>query len=143
MQDLAPLLMTVLMLVLLLGVVTFVANVQPMKVLVVAAARNCARAGVETLAQGRGEAQASATAEETAGLAVPEGLPFDPQALAVDARVEDEVWGRGRVFVCETGFNVRVDHIPLVGWFYAGEYVPLRSRVSLSIEPYKARWGEE
>ena len=103
--------------------------------LVAAAARNCARAGVETLAAGRGLDQAAATAVETA-LAT---TAIEPGGLGVRAYSEN-VWGRGMVFVCETGYNVRVDNLPLVGWFYPRRYVPLRARVSLDIEPYKARW---
>jgi len=69
-----------------------------------------------------------------------EGSAIDPEGLAVRAYAED-VWGRGRVFVCETGYDVRVSHLP-VGWFYDAPSVPLRARVALSIEPYKARWEE-
>jgi len=139
-EDLVPLITVTLLLAMLFGLVVFVSQVQPVKVLVVAAARNCARAGVETLAAGRGLDQATVTAVETAlGGAEGAGTAFDPEGLAVRAYAET-VWGRGRVFVCETGYNVRVDHLPLVGWFYPDAYVPLRARVALSIEPYKARW---
>lgn len=137
MTDIVPLIMVILLLVLLFGLATFISHVQPVKVLVAAAARNCARAGVETLAAGRGVDQAVVTAVETAA----QGTAINPEGLAVRAYTED-VWGRGRVFVCETGYNVRVSDVPLVGWFYHGEYVPLRARVALSIEPYKARWEE-
>jgi hypothetical protein len=134
-EDLVPLMAAVLVLAMVLGLTLFVSQVQPAKVLVAAAARNCARAGVETLAAGRGLSQATVTAVETA-LA---GTAIDPEGLAARAYVEN-VWGRGYVFVCETGYNVRVDHLPMVGWFYPGASVPLRARVALSIEPYKARW---
>jgi len=137
MEDLASLIIVTLALVLVLGVVTFVSHVQPVKVLVAAAARNCARAGVETLAAGRGLLQAEQTAVETA-LA---GSAINPDGLAVRAYAET-VWGRGQVFVCEAGYNVRVMDVPLVGWFYPRGAVLLRARVALSIEPYKARWGE-
>jgi hypothetical protein len=137
MSDLVPLLLVVLLLALIFGLVLFVSQVQPAKVMVVAAARNCARAGVETLAAGRGLLQAQETAVETA-LATPS---VNPNGLGVRAYAET-VWGRGRVFVCETGYNVRVDHLPLVDWFYPGSYVPIRARVSLNIEPYKSRWEE-
>lgn len=137
MEDLVPLILVLLLLVFLFGVAMFVSHVQPVKVLVVAAARNCARAGVETLAAGRGIDQAVVTAVETAA----EGTAINPAGLAVRAYAED-VWGRGRVFVCEAGYSVRVSDIPLVGWFYPGDSVPLRARVALSIEPYKARWGQ-
>lgn len=70
-----------------------------------------------------------------------ENQAFSAEGLAVRAYTEN-VWGRGEVLVCETGFNVRVNHLPLVGWFYPGNYVPLRAKVSLSIEPYKARWEQ-
>lgn len=137
MEDLVPLILVLLLLVFLFGVAMFVSHVQPVKVLVVAAARNCARAGVETLAAGRGIDQAVVTAVETAA----EGTAINPAGLAVRAYAED-VWGRGRVFVCEAGYSVRVSDIPLVDWFYPGDSVPLRARVALSIEPYKARWGQ-
>ena len=135
MSELVPLIMVVLVLAMLFGLVLFVSQVQPAKVLVTAAARNCARAGVETLAAGRGLDQATATAVETA-LA---GTAIEPGGLAVRA-YSANVWGRGMVFVCETGYNVRVDGLPMVGWFYPRRYVPLHSQVSLDIEPYKARW---
>ena len=135
MQDLVPLMATLLILAMVFGLTLFVSQVQPAKVLVAAAARNCARAGVETLAAGRGPSQARITAVETAFA----GTAIDPEGLAARAYVEN-VWGRGRVFVCETGYNVRVDHLPMVGWCYPGAFVPLRARVALSIEPYKARW---
>jgi hypothetical protein len=143
MGDTVGLIAAVTILALLVGVVLFVGHVQPAKVLVAAAARNCARAGVETLAAGRGLAQARATAVETAwaGLGGTTGLAIDPEGLVVQAYAE-EVWGRGRVFVCETGYGVRVDHLPLVGWFYPGSHVSLRARAALTIEPYEARWGE-
>ncbi len=137
MHDLVPLIVVVLVLAMFLGLVLFVSQVQPVKVLVHAAARNCVRAGVETLAAGRGLEQAQVTAVETA-LAM---TSMNPDGLAVRAYTE-EVWGRGQVFVCEAGYNVRVDHLPMVSWFYPAGYVPLRARASLSIEPYKARWEE-
>ncbi len=143
MEDLVPLILVLLLLVFLFGVAMFVSHVQPVKVLVVAAARNCARAGVETLAAGRGIDQAVVTAVGATGPVAPtaEGTAINPAGLAVRAYTED-VWGRGRVFVCETGYNVRVSDVPLIGWFYPKSYVPLRARVALSIEPYKARWEE-
>jgi hypothetical protein len=138
MEDLVPLIVAVLILAMLFGLVLFVSQVQPAKVLVVAAARNCARAGVETLSAGRGLDQAVVTAVETAGVSDPQGLAINPQGLAVWAYTAD--WDRGQVFVCETGYNVRVSHLPIVSWFYPKGYVPLRARVALSIEPYKSRW---
>jgi hypothetical protein len=120
-----------------LGMVLFVSQVQPAKALVVSAARNCARAGVETLAEGRGLDQALVTAAETAAT----GSAIDPAGLEVRAYTED-VWGRGRVLTCETAYNVKVGHLPMIDWFYPGDHVPLRAKVSLSIEPYKSRWGE-
>jgi hypothetical protein len=135
MDDLVPLMLVVLVLAMLFGLVTFVAQVQPAKVLVAAAARNCARAGVETLAAGRGLHQATATAVETAL----SGTAIDGDGLAVQVHTEN-VWGRGQVFVCETGYNVEVGDLPLVGWFYPADHVPLRAKVSVWIEPYKARW---
>ena len=139
MDELVPLILVLLMLVLVLGVVTFVAHVQPVKGLVASAARNCARAGVETLAAGRGLLQAEQTAVETALAGVGGGI--DPGGLTVRAYAAD-VWGRGRVFVCETRYGVKVSAVPLVGWFYPHDHVDLRARVALSIEPYKARWEE-
>lgn len=138
MQDLVPLLVAVLILALLLGLVLFVSHVQPAKVLVVAAARNCARAGVESLSEGRGLNQALQTAVETAAA----GTAIDPEGLMVRAYVEGGLWRRGRVLVCETGYNVPVSHLPMVSWYYTDGYVPLRARVALSIEPYKSRWAE-
>ena len=137
MEDIVPLLMAILILALMLGLVMFVSHVQPVKVLVVSAARNCARNGVETLAEGRGLDQALTTAVETAAA----GSAIDPAGLQVRAYTED-VWGRGRVFVCETRYNVRVDLIPMVHVFYDQESLPITSRASLAIEPYKSRWGE-
>ena len=72
-------------------------------------------------------------------LAMNAGTAIDPYGLEVRAYAAQE-WGRGRVFVCEAGYNVRVDHLPLVSWFYSSEHVPLRARVLLWIEPYKSRW---
>ena len=135
MSDLVPLMMAVLVLAMIFGLVLFVAQVQPVKVLVHAAARNGARAGIETLAAGRGLDQAMVTAVETA-LA---GTSINSEGLAVQAYAET-VWGRGQVFVCEAGYNVRVDHLPLVSWFFPGDHVPIRARVALDIEPYKSRW---
>ena len=100
-----------------------------------AAARNCARAGVQTLAVGRGLEQARLTAVETAL----SSSAINPAGLDVWAYVEDDVWGRGRVFVCHAGYNVRVSHLPMVGWFYPRDSVVLQARVSLWIEPYKSR----
>lgn len=137
MEDLVPLMMVVLILALLLGLVLFVSQVQPAKVLVAAAARNCARAGVETLAEGRGLNQAVVTAVETA-LSGGEG-GISPDGLSVRAYAQT-LWGRGRVFVCEAGYGVRVSHLPLVGWFYPDHSVTVRARVALNIEPYKSRW---
>jgi hypothetical protein len=137
MEDLAPLLMVLVVLVLLFAMVVFVSQVQPVKVLVVSSARNCARAGVETLAEGRGMEQALTTAVESAA----DGTSIDPAGLEVRAYTED-VWGRGRVLICETGYNVKTGTIPLMDWFYPHDYVPIRAKVSLSIEPYKSRWGD-
>ena len=137
MEDLAPLLMVLVILVFMFTLVTFVSQVQPVKVLVVSSARNCARAGVETLAEGRGMEQALTTAVETAA----GGTSIDPAGLEVRAYTETR-WGRGRVLTCETGYNVATGNLPLMDWFYKGEYVPIRAKVSLSIEPYKSRWGE-
>jgi hypothetical protein len=137
MEDLVPLLMVLLILVLVFAMVTFVSQVQPVKVLVVSAARNCARAGVESLAEGRGMEQALMTAVETAA----DGTAIDPAGLEVRAYAET-VWGRGRVLTCETGYNVRTGNLPLMDWFYPRGYVPIRARVSLTIEPYKSRWEE-
>ena len=137
MEELVPLMVAVLILAMVFGLVLFVSQVQPAKVLVAAAARNCARAGVETLSVGRGLDQATATAVETA-LA---GTAIDPAGLTVWAYAET-AWGRGRVFVCEAAYNVRTDHLPMVGWFYPRGYVPLRARVALDIEPYQSRWAE-
>jgi hypothetical protein len=138
MEDLVPLMMAVLILAMLFGLALFVSQVQPAKVLVVAAARNCARSGVETLAAGRGLEQAALSAVETAAA----GSAIDPSGLTVQAYV-DGAWGRGRVFVCEVAYSVRTDHLPMVSWFYPRGYVPLRARVALDIEPYQSRWAEE
>jgi len=136
-EDLVPLVLVLLMLTLVLGVVTFVSHVQPVKVLVATAARNCARAGVETLAAGRGLLQAEQTAVETARAGMGGGI--DPQGLAVRAYTAD-TWNRGRVFVCEVGYAVKVADVPLVAWFYPEKAVRLQARAALSIEPYKSRW---
>ena len=137
MEDLAPLLMVLVILVFMFAWVTFVAQVQPVKVLVASAARNCARNGVETLAEGRGLDQALVTAVETAA----DGTAIDPAGLEVRAYTETE-WGRGRVLTCETAYNVRVSDLPLMDWFYPYDHVPLKAKVALSIEPYKSRWEE-
>jgi hypothetical protein len=137
MEDLVPLLLVVLLLVLVLGVVTFVARVQPAKVLVAASARNCARAGIESLAEGRGMPQARVTAIETAKA----GTAINPDGLEVEAYAEDR-WGRGRVFVCETTYRVKVSDAPLISWFWGKDHVTLRGRASLTIEPYKSRWED-
>ena len=136
MEDLVPLMVAVSILAMIFGLVLFVSQVQPAKVLVVAAARNCARAGVETLAAGRGLDQAQITAVETAFA----GTAIAPEGLTVQAHAEN-VWGRGQVFVCEAQYDVQTSHLPLVSWFYPGGYVPLRARVALDIEPYQARWA--
>ena len=137
MSDLVPLMMTILILAVLFALVLFISQIQPAKVLVAAAARNCARAGVVTLAGGRGLEQARFTAVETAFA----GTGIEPEGLEVRAYAEEE-WDRGRVFVCETGYSVRVDHLPLVAWFYPRGSVSLRARISLWIEPYKSRWED-
>jgi hypothetical protein len=137
MEDTVPLLLVILLLVLVLGVVTFVARIQPARVLVVASARNCARAGVESLAQGRGMPQARVTAIETAQ----SGTAIDPEGLLVEAYAEDR-WGRGRAFVCETAYRVKVSDVPLIAWFWDKDRVTVRGRASLSIEPYKSRWED-
>lgn len=136
MEDIVPFMALVLVLAMALGIVLFVSTVQPVKALVASAGRHCARTGIETLAAGRGLDQATATALETAAL----GSAIDPTGLFVRAYTTN-VWGRGQVLVCEAGYNVRVDHLPMVSWFYRRGYVPIRSRVSLDIEPYKSRWG--
>jgi hypothetical protein len=137
MEELAPLLMVLVILVLVFTMVAFVARVQPVKVLVVSAARNCARNGVETLAEGRGMDQALKTAVETAA----DGAAIDPAGLEVRAYTETR-WGRGQVLTCETAYNVSTSGLPLLDWFYPRDHVPLRAKVSLSIEPYKSRWEE-
>jgi len=137
MSELVSLMMVLLLLAMVFGIVIFIAHVQPVKVLVTASARNCARAGIETLAAGRGLRQAQVTAVETARL----GTAIDPDGLQVVTGTERD-WGRGRVFFCEVGYGVRVDTLPMVAWFYPERAVPIRSRVSLSIEPYKSRWEE-
>jgi hypothetical protein len=137
MEELVPLLVTVTILSMLFSLTLFISQVQPVKVLVAAAARNCARAGVETLSSGRGLHQAQMTAIDTA-LA---GTAVDPGGLAVRAYAED-AWGRGRVFVCETEYRIFVSQLPLVGWFYGRDAVILQSRVALTIEPYKSRWED-
>lgn len=135
MEDMVPFLVGVLFLAMILGLVLFVSQVQPAKVLVATAARNCARAGIETLAAGRGLDQAVETAVETAAA----GSAIDPQGLFVRAYTTN-VWGRGQVLICEAAYNVRVDHLPMVSWFFPHGYVPLRSHLALDIEPYKSRW---
>ena len=137
MEELVPLIMVLLLLAMVFGLVLFVSQVQPMKALVHTLAYDCARAGVATLNAGRGLAQAGETALEAASM----GLYYNPAGLYVEA-YPDTVWGRGQVFVCEVHYNVRTDHLPMVGWFYPEGYVPLRSQVSMTIEPYQARWGE-
>jgi O-antigen ligase len=139
MDDLVPLVLVLLVLALLFTMVMFVGHVQPVKVLVAAAARNCARAGVETLAEGRGLPQALDTAVATAGVGMPGDRAISAGGLRAVAYTEN-VWGRGQVLVCETSYNVDVSTLPLVPLFYSGQYVPLRYRVSLTIEPYKSRW---
>jgi hypothetical protein len=138
MEELVPLLVAVTVLAMVFSLTMFISQVQPVKVLVAAAARNCARAGVETLSAGRGLYQAQVTAADTA-LA---STAIDPEGLAVRVYAEDS-WGRGRVFVCETGYRIPVGHLPLVGWFYGKDEVTLQSRVALSIEPYKSRWERQ
>ena len=137
MEDTVSLLLVVLLLVLILDIVTFVARVQPVRVLVVAAARNCTRAGVETLAADRGMHQALFTAREMAR----SGTAIAPDGLGVTVYIDDQ-WGRGRVLVCEVTYRVRVDDVSLLGWFYEKDHVECKARASLSIEPYKSRWQE-
>jgi hypothetical protein len=135
MEELVPLLVVITVLALVFSLTLFISQVQPVKVLVVAAARNCARAGVETLSSGQGLRQAQMTAIDTA-LA---GTAIDPYGLVVRTYAEDR-WARGMVFVCETEYRIPVGQLPLVSWFYNKDEVVLQSSVALSIEPYKSRW---
>ena len=136
MEELVPLLMVLLLLAMIFGLVNFVAQVQPVKALVHSLAYDCARAGVATLNSGRGLTQAGATAVEAASM----GAYYNPAGLYVEA-YPDTVWGRGQVFIGEVHYNVRTDHLPMVSWFYPNGYVPLSAQVSMTIEPYQARWG--
>jgi hypothetical protein len=138
MEELVPLIIVLLLLAMIFGLALFVSQVQPMKALVHTLAYDCARAGVATLNAGRGLTQAGATAVEAASM----GTYYNPAGLHVET-YPSTVWGRGQVFVCEVHYNVRTDHLPMVSWFYAGGYVPLSARASMTIEPYQARWGGE
>jgi hypothetical protein len=129
------LIFAVFFLVLLLGLGVFVAHVQPVKVAVHAAARNCVRMAGESLAQGRGPEQGYYAAYQTMA-----GHNFDP--AYVDVVVQQGVWDRGHAIACRVRYAVDVSGLPFVSLFYGEGAVPLEGVSLLRIEPYKSRWGE-
>ena len=125
----------VFFLALLLGVGVFVAHIQPVTVAVHAAARNCARMGIETLSEARGPEQALAAARETLAF-----QNFDPARAQIT--LEHYTWDRGEMVTCRVRYAVYVGWMPFVRTFYGGDAIPLEGVASLRIEPYKSRWEE-
>ncbi len=130
------LIFAVFFLALLLGLGVFVAHVQPVKVAVQAAARNCARMAVETLSQQRGPEQALTAAYETLAR-----QNFDP-AYAVVTFEQGGEWDRGQVIGCRVQYAVDVGWMPFVGLFYGGDSVPMEAVAMSRVEPYKSRWED-
>jgi hypothetical protein len=129
------LIFAVLFLAMLLGLGVFVAHVQPVKVAVHAAARNCARMAVATLSEGRGPDQGYAAAYQTMA-----SQNLDVGGLEVI--FEHGAWGRGETIVCRVRYSVAVDWMPFISLFFEGRGIPLEGVSMLRIEPYKSRWGD-
>lgn len=125
----------VFFLALLLGVGVFVAHVQPVKVAVHAAARNCARMAGESLAEGRGVYQGYSAAYLSMA-----HHNFDPEH--VEVVIERGTWDRGYTIACRVRYAVAVDWMPFVSLFYGESSVPLQGSSLLRIEPYKSRWAD-
>jgi hypothetical protein len=131
------LILAVLILSLLLGLGAFVAHVQPVKVAVHAAARNCARMAAESLAEGRGVEQGHVAAYQTMA-----DMSFDPAFVDVLIVQGEYGWDRGESISCHVRYAVDVGWMPFVDLFYSGQAVYLQSSSALRIEPYKSRWDE-
>ncbi len=131
------LILAVLILSLLLGLGVFVAHVQPVKVAVHAAARNCARMAGESLAEGRGVDQGHVAAYQTMA-----NMSFDPTFVDVLIQQGEYGWDRGQSISCHVRYAVDVGWMPFVGLFYPGEAVYLQGTSALRIEPFKSRWDE-
>ena len=125
----------VFILALLLGLGVFVAHVQPVKVAVHAAARNCARMAGESLAQGQGTYQGY-----VAGYQTLVHQNFDVEHA--DIVIQRGLWDRGKTIACRVRYAVDVSWMPFVSLFTGEGTVSLEGVSALRIETYKSRWEE-
>ena len=117
------------------GFAALVALAQPAKVAVHAAARNCARMAVESLSAGRGLTQAAQTAIYSL-------QNQNLEAEHAEVTLAAGAWGRGEAVTCRVVYHVPTGDLPMVGWFWSGATLPVKSSVTLAIEPYKSRWWD-
>ncbi len=133
-SQLVGMMFAVLLIAMLLGLAALVAHVYPAKVAVHAAARNCARMGVESLSQDRGVNQAVFAARQTMA-----HHNFDPEYLQVV--IEHNAWDRGGSVVCRVRYGVDVSWLPFVGALF-DDAVRMEGKAASRIEPYKSRWDD-
>lgn len=127
-------LLLTLLLVLMLGMATFLVKVRPAQVSVAAAARTCARQAGVTLNQTRGLEQARVSA-----LAVLASGHLDP------ARAEVQVvplgsWDRFSQAQCTVLYTVNLHAVPFLRLFAPGPNLTLQASYTTSIDPHKSRW---
>ena len=129
------LIFAILFLALLLGLGVFVAHVQPVKVAVHAAARNCARMAGESLAEGQGTYQGY-----VAGYQTLVHQNFD--VAYADIEIQQGTWDRGETIACRVRYAVNISWIPFASLFTGEGAVSLQGVSALRIETHKSRWEE-
>lgn len=136
-QAAVELLLILPVLFVLVVVVVAFGRVLYVRVALDSATQNCAREAVESLRHHRGMAQAAYAGRNTL-----EGFYLDASdaEFGIYYTVGYGRWYRGTEVVCRARFNVRLDDLPLIGWFYPGRAVPLYAETRLQVERYASFW---
>ena len=133
-QALAELAVVLPLVLILVSGIMFFGRVLYTALAVDAASFDGARAAVETLTRARGPEQGVQAATLTLS-----GYYLDPGAAGITV-VPLTAWDRGSAVLSHVCYNVRVDDIPLVRWFFGGQSMQVNAITTMSVDYYKSRW---
>ena len=133
-QGLAELVVVLPLMLIMVSGIMFFGRVLYTALAVDAASFDGARASVETLTRDRGPDQGLQAAALTLS-----GYYLDPSAASINV-VPLSNWERGSSVLSHICYNVRVDDIPLVRWFFSGQSVQVNVTTVMAVDYYKSRW---
>jgi Flp pilus assembly protein TadG len=135
-SNLVAFVLIVPLLVVVLGMATFVVRVRPAQVSVAAAARSCARQAVDTLSPAQGVLQG-----QHAAYAVLDARHLDVAQATVQVTPLGP-WDRFTRVQCDVSYHVDLRPVPYLVLFSPTPTQQLTASYQLAVEPRVSRWGE-